>query len=68
MNLSSKLDDGSQLKSLISKKHNEIENLKSHLKIPNVHLVKTTKIHQVEKEKRNIRHCGKIEVLGGGKG
>ena len=47
--LSAKPSDDSQLKSLIFKKDNENKNLKNQLKIPNVHLVQTVEIHQVEK-------------------
>ena len=49
--MSSKPNDGSQFKSLITNKYNDIENWKSQLNIPNVHLVQTTEIHKVEKEK-----------------
>ena len=47
VNLSAKPDDGSQFKSLITKKDNEIFNLKSQLRIPNVHQIQTFEIQQV---------------------
>ena len=47
LNLREKPDDGSQFKSLITKKYNEIFNLKSQLRIPNVHQIQTFEIQQV---------------------
>ena len=52
--LSSNPSDGSQIKSLITTKDNEISNLKKQLKIPNVHLVQTIELKMVEQEKEYL--------------
>ena len=52
--MGSKPDDGSQIKSLIATKDNEIANLKKQLKIPNVHPVQTVEIKQVQNKKEEL--------------
>ena len=66
LNLRGKPDDGSQFKSLIERKDTEIAELKSHLKIPNIHLIQTIEIHQLEREKEQLlvsvaKHTTEVE-------
>ena len=54
VDVGSKLDDGSQVNSLIATKDNETVNLKNQLKIPNVHRAQTTEINKkILNKKRN---------------